>query len=217
MADNVAITAGTGTTIATDEVTINATTVQAQRMKLILGRDGTYTADLAGRDLGSGDGALYVDPRQRTISSQVTPTVSTIAYASGDCLGGLQTISNAVRVSGSSGRLMKVTVLDKTQAQRPSIDLVFFDRSVTVAGDNNPFACSDADMAFCLGVLSISTSNWNTAWPGTPLNSLATLIPAAPLSFVANATDLFVQAVVRATPTLTSTSDLIFTYTIEQD
>lgn len=47
MADNVAITAGSGVTVASDEVTINAILAQVQRIKVVLGTDGNYQADLA--------------------------------------------------------------------------------------------------------------------------------------------------------------------------
>lgn len=229
MADNVAITSGTGTTIATDELTINAVASQVQRVKLVLGRDGTYTSDLAGRDLGSGDGALYVDRRLKVVRLQVTPVVSASpAYTAGDCLGPLQTVSSAVRVAGSSGRIVGVQMLDKTQAQRPLVSLVLFDRTVTTAADNAAFQCSDADMAFCLGVINLNSANYyNVAWPGTPLNSILTLPndnlsgtgPANPLPFpiVLNGTDLFAQLVVHSTPTLTSTSDIVLSLVIEQD
>jgi len=42
LAENVAITAGSGTTIATDEVTVNAVAVQVQRVKSGWGADGSY-------------------------------------------------------------------------------------------------------------------------------------------------------------------------------
>lgn len=41
MAENVAITPGTGATVATDEVTINATLVQVQRVKLVESTEGS--------------------------------------------------------------------------------------------------------------------------------------------------------------------------------
>jgi len=146
---------------------------------------------------------------------QSTPTISSgAAYATGDVLGTLQTLANAARISGGSGTVLSVTVLDKTQAQRANIDLLFFDRTVTVAADNAPVAMSDADMANCLGVISLTT--YNTAWPGTPLNSVETTL-AVNLPFVLSGTSLFVVAVVRGTPTYTSTSDLIFSYVIQQD
>lgn len=43
MADNVAITAGSGTTIATDDI---GSGVQAQRIKVVLGADGVNAGDL---------------------------------------------------------------------------------------------------------------------------------------------------------------------------
>jgi hypothetical protein len=160
-------------------------------------------------------GSVYVMPTPKQIRVTVTPTISNgVAYTSGDCVGGLQTISNAARISGGTGTIVSVLVFDKTQAQRAAMDLLFFDRSVTVAGDNAAVAMSDGDMANCLGVISIGP--YNTAWPGTPLNSISTLFNIG-LPFVLNGTDLFCQAVVRGTPTYTSTSDLLFTYTILQD
>lgn len=225
MADNVAITAGSGTSIATDDIGGN----QFQRIKMALGPDGTHTADAAGRVVSGSDGALYVDPRTKLARFQITPVVSSgVAYASGDCLGPLQTVANVARFSGGSATLKAITLLDKTQAQRPTVDLVFFDRSVTTAADNAAFTCSDADMVFCLGVVNIlSPTAYNTAWPGTPANSIATVpnpvVTAAYnaagnlcLPLVLNGTDLYVQAVIRSTSTLTSTSDIVISLTVEQ-
>lgn len=162
-----------------------------------------------------GRGALWITPAPPQVRISVTPTISTSpAYTSGDCVGGLQTVANAVRISAGSGILQSVIVVDNTQAQRAAMDLVFFDRSVTTQGDNNAFAVSDADMAFCLGVVSIGA--YNTAWAGTPLNSVASLFNIG-LPFVLTGTSLFVQAVVRGTPTYVATTDLIFNYGILQD
>lgn len=216
MADNVAITAGTGTTVASDELTINATAAQVQRIKVVAGKDGTYTGDVAGRNVDgdSNASALYVDVRSKLVRVSVTPTISTSAYTSGDCLGGLQTVTGAVRASGGSAQVLSVNIIDKTQAQRAAMDLLFFDRSVTVAGDNAPVTMSDADMENCLGVVPIV--GYNTAWPGTPLNSISSNV-GVNLPVVCNGSDLFVQAVVRATPTYVATSDLVFIYVIAQD
>lgn len=204
MPDNVAITAGSGTSIATDDIS----GVHYQRVKPVHGADGVAT-DTSATD------PLPIRPMPRVVRLQVTPTISSgAAYASGDVVGGQMTFTNAARVSGGSGVIQSITVLDRSQAQRASIDLVFFDRSVTIAADNAAFATSDADMANCLGVVSIGP--YNTAWPGTPLNSVSTLVNVG-LPFVLNGTDLFCAAVVRATPTYTSTGDLTFSLVILQD
>lgn len=273
MADNVAITAGSGTTVAADEI-VDGTlgTVKVQYVKLIdgtldgtgkIGGDatngldvdvtriipGTGTTNLGKAEddahtsgdvgvlalavrrdsatVGSGtdgdistlnvdaQGRQWVRPAPVQVRISVTPTVSTTpAYTSGDVVGGLQTISNAARISGGSGIIQSIIVVDKTQAQRAAMDILFFDRSVTVAADNAAVATSDGDMANILGVVSIGP--YNTAWPGTPLNSVSTLLNVG-LPFVLNGTDLYAVAVVRGTPTYTSTSDLIFIYTILQD
>lgn len=47
MADNVNITAGSGTIVATDEVTINSIAAQVQRIKVGVGADGTYSGDVS--------------------------------------------------------------------------------------------------------------------------------------------------------------------------
>ena len=243
MADNVAITAGSGTTIATDDVS----GVHYQKVKLAVGvaddatgighkEDDQHSSgdagimalgvrkdsasQLAGTDgdytpmIFDAQGRQWVRPAPVQTRISVTPTISTTAYTSGDVVGGLMTFSNAARISGGSGIIQSILVLDRTQSQRAAMDLLFFDRSVTVASDNSPVAMSDADMAYCLGAITIGP--YNTSWPGTPLNSISTLLNVG-LPFVLNGTDLYAVAVVRATPTYSSTSDLTFTLCILQD
>lgn len=247
MADNVAITAGSGTTIATDDVA----GVHYQRVKLAVGvadsavlighleddahqsgdggimplavrkdsaavtsgSDGDYSALIV-----DAQGRQWVRPAPVTVRIQITPTISSgSAYASGDVIGGSSAsiaLANAARISGGSGIVQSITVLDKTQAQRAAMDIIFFDRSVTAAADNAAVATSDGDMVYCLGVVPIGP--YNTAWPGTPLNAISTLLNVG-LPFVLNGTDLHVVIVSRGTPTYGSTSDLVFSFTILQD
>jgi hypothetical protein len=167
------------------------------------------------RDSAAGDHEQLVVAGRHLARVQVTPVIDTAAYATGDVLGGLQTIANAARFAAGGGLIRSITVLDKTQAQRAAIDILFFDRSVTVAANNAPVAMSDADMANFLGLVAVAAGDYNTAWPGTPLNSVATKVITEGLPFVCQATSLFAVAVVRGTPTYTSASDLVFSYTIE--
>ena len=223
MADNVAITAGAGTNIAADDIS----SVWFQRMKLALGPDGTHTADAAGRVVSGTSGALYVEARPRIARFQITPVIDTGIYASGDCLGPLQTVSNVALYTGGSAVLRSITIVDKTQAQRAAIDVAFFTQTVTTAANNSPFTISDADALHFLGVIPLGTGLYNTAWPGTPTNSVltypnptitATYNAGASLDFplVLAGTDLFMQLIVRGTPTYTSTSDIVISLTVEQ-
>ena len=184
-------------------------TVRQDSAVATAGSSGDYQPEIS-----DAQGRLWVRPAPVQVRISVTPTIDTNIYTSGDCIGGLMTFSNAARISGGSGIIQSILVKDNTQAQRAAMDLLFFDRSVTVAGNNSPVAMSDSDMAFCLGVVPIGP--YNTAWPGTPLNSISTLLNVG-LPFVLNGTDLFVQAVVRGTPTYAAASDLTFILGILQD
>lgn len=208
MADNVLLPAtGTGTASVT-QATDDVSGIHYPVVKLA---DGT--ADSTTRVVYDANAGFLVRPSPKLVRITVTPTGSTSAYGSGDCYGGLQDIANAVRSSVLTGTLLSVLVLD-IDNDRSAMDLVFYDRSVTVAGDNAAFAPSDADMLNCLGVIPIGP--YNTAWPGTPPNAISSLYNVG-LPIVCNGTSLYCQAVLRATPTKTGTTDLKFIYTILQD
>lgn len=163
------------------------------------------------------EGLLWVRPAPVKVRLTATPTISNGAiYASGDQLGGLQTLA-AARKSGGSGTINSITIADKTQAQRAAIDIFFFDRSITVPGDNAAINISDADMLFCLGWIAIAAGDYNTAFPGTPLNSIAVKRDVNIPFILSGSANLYAIAVVRGTPTYTSTTDLVFGYQIEQD
>lgn len=197
------------------EAGIMALAVRKDSAASTAGTDGDYTpliVDATGRQ--------WVRPAPVQTRIQVAVTTDTSAYTSGDNLfhsgsnGNAVEFANAARVSGGSGVIQSITVLDKTQAQRAAIDLLFFDRTVAAGNNiNSPMAVSDADMAFCLGVIAIGP--YNTAWPGTPLNSISTLLNVG-LPFVLNGTGLFVLGCVRSTPTYAADS-LVISLTILQD
>lgn len=204
MADNIAITAGTGTNVATDDIG----GVHYQRFKVALGPNGTYTADAD----GTAERGQYVDPRLKVVRLSVTPTISTSpAYTAKDAVGGLMTFSNAVRASGGTGLLMAVQLVDKGNTpQDAALDLVLFDRSISAPTDNAIFAPSDTEAAQCVGVVQIGS------YSDFSVNSVCS-IPNAGIEFVLNGTDLFGVLVARSTPTYTSTTDLVVTLTIAQD
>jgi len=157
-----------------------------------------------------------VQPAGRTRRLTLTPTIDTAAYGTGDSLAGLLTFTNAARGNGGSGIIQSITVLDRTQAQRAAMDILFFDRSVTVAAANAALAMSVADMATCLGVVSIGP--YNTAWAGTPLNSISTLTNLGlPYVLEASTSSLFAAVAVRGTPTYGTSGDITISLTVMQD
>lgn len=144
---------------------------------------------------------------------QLTPTINTSAYTAGDELGTLMTLTGAARYTGGGGIVRSIVILDKTQAQRSAIDVAFFNQSISVAGNNSPFAPSDATMLNFLGLVAVATGDYNTAWAGTPTNSAATKLVEFP--YVCAATDLFALLVVRGTPTYTGATDIVVTFELE--
>lgn len=150
-----------------------------------------------------------VGSKQTRIS--VTPTVSTSpAYTAKDAVGGIMTFANAVGVSGGTGILQAVTVVDLSQ-QMPALDLVLFDQ--TIAGtvtDNSPFDPTDGDLANVIAVIPIAF------WYDFNDNSVAYRGGLA-YAFKANATSIFGALVARGTPTFVGTSDIIVILEILQD
>lgn len=199
MADNVAITAGAGTNISTDDVG----GAHIQQVKLVSG--AANSAAVVATDARG----YYVDPRTLVIRTQVTPTVSTSpAYTAKDAVGGLLTFANSVRASGGTCRLDNVQVVDKSQ-QRPDLELVLFDRTFTAPTDNSVFAPTDAELLTCVGVVYIG------GWSDLSTNSVAD-VPYG-REIVLNGTDLFGALVTRSTPTFVATTDIVVTLTIVQD
>ena len=206
MADTVQITAGAGTTIGTDEVTIGGTAQHVQRVKLVDGTDG-------GTDLVPGTAArgLRVDPAPKPFSIQATPVVSTTpAYTAKDAVGGLLTFANAARASGGAIFIESVAVEDKGQ-QMKDLVLVLFDRTITAPTDNAVFNPTDTELNYAKLAVGIGAG----FYVDFSTNSFAE-VPVG-RRMVLNGTDLFGVLVAVGTPTYTSTSDLIVTVTGLQD
>lgn len=145
---------------------------------------------------------------------EVTPTISTSAYASGDQLGGLQTLTGALRVSGGTGVLENITVLDKDK-EASAMTIFFFDDSPTVASsDNAALSISDAEMADkCIGHVSLAAIDYKSISG----SSIATVRNVGLALKAASGTSLYAIAMIEGTPTYGGTADLVFRYGILQD
>lgn len=147
---------------------------------------GAYFAVGAPSNHGDGDGAqrslvtagYYFNPsstwdRPRTpglgtaaigrfrTAIKSTPTVGTgTAYAAGDVIGVINTLSNAVRISGGSGVIRSVTVSDKSGVADIAIALRvwFFDSnpSGSTFTDNSALNIVDADITKVIGFVDLA-------------------------------------------------------------
>lgn len=141
MADNVAITAGAGTTIATDDVG----GAHYQRMKLVSAVDGD-TEPYGDDDMGSAR-ALWVRPRVdakvETVASAGLTTATT-AYSVGDVLGTGWEFPNFFREAGGVTLLKGITILDISDVLTTTA-FFFAGESVTFGTDNAALAIADAE------------------------------------------------------------------------
>lgn len=76
MADNVAITAGAGTVVGTDEVTIATVPVQVQYVKILDGTDGSINRWTIGAD---GRALVAIEPSNTSTTTLSTLTANTAA------------------------------------------------------------------------------------------------------------------------------------------
>lgn len=153
MADNVAITAGSGTPIATDEVAVNGgTTAHVQYVKLVDGTDNGTTG------IKGDSNGLYVVSHRDALRISVQSaglTTATTAYTAGDQVGTLFTLANAAQTSGGTGYITGVTLVDASDVIG-AFDVVLFDSTVTLASDNAAFSISDADALKIVALVQLS-------------------------------------------------------------
>lgn len=142
MADNVAITAGTGTAVATDEVSVDgAATAHVQYVKLV---DGTAngTAGIP----GDSNGLDVVARRElkRVVATSAGLYTSVTSYVAGNTVGTQLTFANAARISGGSGTIVGIQLISAADIIG-AYDIVLTDSSVTLASNGAAYAISDPD------------------------------------------------------------------------
>ena len=82
-------------------------------------------------------------------------TTATTAYSVNDQAGAIMEMTGVVASSGDEALLTSITLLDKS-ALVNSIDVYFFDRSITVASDNAAASFADADVDDYVGQVVMS-------------------------------------------------------------
>lgn len=152
--------------------------------------------------------------RQKAHFVKVTPTVDTSAYASGDQVGGSATEVKAGNDGRGGLRLVSLTVVDQAK-QDSGFDLLFFDKEPTVAGsDNGAVDVDDGEMAKCVGVVSVTSSEYLDLAD----NSVATL---EDINFGCSPDNdtgkLWVLPVVKDSPTYVAADDLTFKFYFQHD
>lgn len=156
---------------------------------------------------------------ENEISTQIAQTVTaSSAYATGNAVGGLMTVTSATRVSGTAGAsgtggLLQAVVMNTKSAQTTSTDVFIFNANPTstTCTDKTAFALNSADFDKVVGVAHINDfTAGNVASIGQAQN-------LAMVYVLASATSIYACAVTRGTPTWTATSDVSFGFKMLRD
>ena len=158
-----------------------------------------------------------IDSKSKVVT--MTPVVDTSIYASGDQLGSLVELTNAMDDSSGTGTIVSVAVLDKASQSSVLSVLIFKDKPVVTSSDNAALNISDAEMAKCLGIVPVASADYVAL-------SACSIATVRNVNLVVGATKSpdnlggkSLWAILRSggTPTYTSTSDLVLSIGIKQD
>ncbi len=192
MADNIAITAGTGTTIATDDIG----GVMYQRVKLSIGADGSATDVSAAAQMPVTTKAKYVDV---TLS-----TLETAALADGDIMCVTTEVTGAFTNNDGTGVIQSIHVLDEAD-QGVAFDLVFFSANTSLGTANAAPSISDADARTILGRVRVNAADYIDL--GGSRTATLTGVGLGVKSG-SGVDDMWVSAISRGAPTYAAATDL---------
>lgn len=187
MADNVSITAGTGTAIAADDVS----SVFYQKVKLDVGGDG------ATLPVSSTANALPVKSLDDVIT--ITCSLDTNAYADGDVLFETQEIANAVNTAGDCCILQSVVVSD-IDDQGQGFDLIFFNANTSLGTENSAPDIDDTEVLTVIGRVQVGSGSFYDLGG----NRVACVYGIGLLLKSGASTSLYVAGVSRGTGTYTA-------------
>lgn len=152
----------------------------------------------------------------RYLVIDATPTLDTSAYASGDRLGSLITLTGAGPGGFHGAVLESVAVLDKDK-QGAALKVLFFDRQPTISSaDNAPLDISSAQSAGFLAHVSVAAADYvSTASSKLGYTQSLRGVALVPSSAGVQET-LYAQLVSAGTPTYTA-SGLTVRFTFRWD
>jgi hypothetical protein len=183
MADNIPITVGSGTTIATDDVS----GVHYQRIKLV---DGT----LDGSTGIPGD-AAGLRTKGNDFSVQVDFTVDAGAYAVGDALAAMGTFAGMASAAGKHAIINTIVLAPNGAMPAIAFNLWVLEADLaTPVAKNAAFTIVAADAPNILGIVPISSADYipsQTSWNVATLRGVG-------LEYATVATSLYIYLVCTA-------------------
>lgn len=223
MADNLSVTAGSGTTISADDIGAG---VLVQRVKATWGPDGTANDT----DTASGK-ALPIQIRNSTgteiatssaparvsgvvVQMSVTLTTDTSAYANGDIIADTQQVDAALRTDGT-GTIRAIQVFDTDDQTPYSFTIYAHQTSTSLGTENSGITITDANAAAgIIGAVNFAPGDAQDIINGRMYYRSGLDIP---VKAVSGTDDIYVSMVcITGTPTHTATG-IILKLWIQQD
>jgi len=130
----------------------------------------------------------------------VTLSLNTNIYASGDVLAATQEVASAMRVAAGKALLHSIVLNDKDD-QGVELDLVFLQTNVSIGTENSAASVSDADADKILGLVNVASSDWEDL--GGCRIATKTSVGLV-LEAGAGSTSIYIAAITRGTPTHTA-------------
>jgi hypothetical protein len=170
MADNVAITAGTGTSIAADDIT----SVFYQRVKLSLGADGSATDALGGTgtdaagvqrvslatNVGLPAGTSHLGQVKTPIQYvTVTMTTPTGALAAGDVYAATQVVATCTQANDVLAVLHSMTLID-VDDQKAALRVVLFDANTALGTEDAAPDIDDTEVLTVQGTIDVAVADY---------------------------------------------------------
>lgn len=166
---------------------------------------------VATKDIGGADYQQIIAGKSTVID--VTLSLDTSIYASGDVLADTQAVAGAGRANDMGGVLQSLTIIDKDD-QGAALDVWLLSANQSMGSENSAPSISDANAANILGRISVGTGDYYDLG-GVRVAAIQGLgIPYIPVS---GGTSLYVAVVNGAgTPTYTA-SGVVLRFGLLQD
>jgi hypothetical protein len=137
-----------------------------------------------------------------------TPTITAGTYATGKCVGGLITLTNAYRVNTGQITLQDIVVTDKANQSAPFI-ILFFDSNPTGGTYNDGSSTAlGTDLAKVIGKVKVAATDYDTI----DSKAIASVISGIVLQASGAISTLYAVVTTTGSPSYVSTSALTFTF-----
>lgn len=135
-----------------------------------------------------------------TKTVDVTFSLDTNIYASGDLLADSQIIAACMRVDDGTGVLSGFSLHDEDD-QGIELDVVLLSANVSLGTENAAVSISDANAREILGIINVASTDWKDLGGVRVVTKLNVNQPIKP---VTGADDIYVALITRGTPTHTA-------------